>query len=195
MEPQLGFFYRFPTWETDDELTYENNGTGRRVGFYRTTNNDEYGSFVGTHRDYYLFAIHIPSEYSGENMYEILYIKNDKEIQETEYDPDIPYLDFLVWFVAWSEFPHPTTMSQRRTTSIRITETDMKKAWRKHLQNMAIARGKNLSAKKIAVAAATAPPSLNRRFSGGPLYKRAANSYKSNTGGSKTKKNKNKKKQ
>ena len=185
MEPTLGSVYAFTTQEIDNDSKYKN-----------IVNDTGYGVFVGTHRDYNLFAEYIPSHYSGVNNYDVFYINKKQDIEEMNVELNNSY-EGLIWFVESSEFPHPA-MAQRRTTSIRITDTDIEKAWRKHLQNMASAHGKHLSAKRIATWLSAAPPTTlkkNKKFSGGPLYKRADKSYNFNKTNKNKNKNKNKKQQ
>jgi len=188
MEPQLGLLYRFPTLEVDDEWTYERNGRGRVVNrFHAVTHDEAYAIFVGTHGEYNLFAFHRVSQYNNDNItYEIFYIKKDEEgVEEMEHAPDMPYEDYLIWFVGSPAFPHPAAISQDQTTSIRVTAEEIEAAWRQHLQDKAIAHGKNLSAKKIATWMTAAPPVGS--FSGGPIYKRAAASYANKAGGQRKK--------
>jgi hypothetical protein len=187
MEPTLGSVYAFTTQEINNDSKYKDilNDTG-------------YGVFVGTHRDYNLFAEYIPSHYSGVNNYDVFYINKKQDIEEMNLELNDELnnsYEGLIWFVESSEFPHPTAMAKRRTTSIRITDTDIEKAWRKHLQKMAIARGKHLSAKRIATWLSAAPPTTlkKKKFSGGPFYKRALANHTSRTRNNK--KNNNKKQQ
>ena len=186
MEPTLGLLYKFPIWEIDDDWRHQNNAQGRIVnGLDRVTYPDNYGIFVGTHGEYNLFAFTVASEYHDENIYQIFYIKKDIEIEEMDSVPEIPYIDYVEWFVGSPMFPHPVAMDERRTTYVRITDTNIEAAWRQHLQNEAIARGKHLSAKKVATYMALIPPGPG--FSGGPLYKRAKANFKA---GSRKRKNK-----
>lgn len=178
MAPTLGFLYRFPTFEVDDDWEYERNALGRVVNRLRPiTYSDNYGIFVGTHGDYNLFADYIPTQYTDENTYHIFYIKKNEEIEEMESLPEIPYIDYVEWFVGSSAFPHPVAIdNERRTTYVRVTDTDIEAAWRQHLQNRAIAHGKHLSAKRIATWMTALPPT--GRFSGGPFYKKAKANFK-----------------
>lgn len=170
MQPTLGLLYKFPIEDIDDD--------------------SQDGVFVGTYRDYNLFAQYVHSNYNEVNNYNVFYIKKDKEIELINVDVDFLSIDNLIWFVGYPTFPHPATLNNRETTSVRVNDRDIKKAWIKHLY-----------AKSVVLSIAAAPPSLDGKFSGGPLYKRdkrEAKNYKSTKGGSKTrriKKNKNKKQQ
>jgi hypothetical protein len=177
MEPTLGLLYKFPIWEIDDDWRHQNNAQGRIVnGLNRIIYPDNYGIFVGTHGEYNLFTFTVASQYHDENIYQIFYIKKNAEIEEMDSVPEIPYIDYVEWFVGSPMFPHPVAMDERRTTYLRVTDTDIEAAWRQHLQDQAIAHGKKLSAKKVATYMALIPPA--GRFSGGPLYKRAKANFK-----------------
>ena len=167
MELELGNFYFFHTWEIDDEWTYERNGTGRITDrFHATLYDEQYGIFIGTHGNYNMFASYLPHAYTNAKYeYIIYYVEKSEPVEELDYVPDFPIIDYIIQFAGTPEFPHPDEMSQNMTTTIRVSS-----------KNVAAAIGKHMSGKKIARWMTALPPGPG--FSGGPFYKRAKESFK-----------------
>lgn len=190
----LGDVYEFATWERDDEWRYENGDRYRDVVY-----DHEFGVYVGTHGKFHLFVVSVPNELRDD--YKILYIENDMSIEETDLDSNIPLLDKLIRYVNSREFMHPRVMSTYATTYVLVPEADVinfseqrrasigrniQEAREKH-HTM---RKKRKAGKKISDWMTILPPLKEIGFSGGPLYKRAAASFKSAfKGGKRTRKN------
>ena len=190
---QLGYVYEISTWERDDEWTYEK-GDRFKVVNYDT----DFGVFVGEHGRYRLFVTNIPEGFR--NDYRILYIEDNLWLQETDSVANIPLLDKLIRYINSKQFEHPV-MFENETTYVLVPEADVinfsehrhasigrniQEAREKH-HTM---RKKRKAGKKISDWMTILPPLKEIGFSGGPLYKRAAASFKSAfKGGKRTRKN------
>lgn len=167
----LGSTYIIPIWEQDPERN-------RNGSYPPAVHSTEYGIFIGTHKDYLLFASPIPTQYTKRYKFEIYYIHNsdEDEISDAPYDLGMPLVDDLVALVASHDFHHPNK-NPHSTTSTRVNS-----------KNIAEFIGKHKAAKKIAAFMESAPPALSsvmgprkkgapwppRKFTGGPYFKNAS---------------------
>ena len=193
MDLVLGDVYEFATWEQEDEWEYDR--SHGHVDRFKPIHYDrEFGVYVGTHEKYNLFVIHVPNE--TRNSYKILYIENDMWIDEADFETNIPMLDKIIRYVNSPDFEHPR-MLENETTSIEVPEADvLHYAERRHSnlgKNIKGAREKHRTmrkkrkaGKKISNWMTILPPLREIGFTGGPLYKRAAASFKRVFKGGKT---------
>jgi hypothetical protein len=175
---KLGEVYQFTTWELDDEWEY-NHGNRYRPIQYST----DYGVFIGNYEHYRLFIVLVPDALN--NNYKILYVENDLWLEETDFEADIPLLDKLIRYINSRSFKHPVILPDE-TTSINVPEGDIIQFSDKYSSNL---KGniknfimKRPFKKKITNWMTALPPAHEIGFSGGPFYKRAAESYKKSGG-------------
>ena len=174
----LGEVYHFSIWELSDEWEY-NHGNRYRPILYNT----DYGVFIGNYGEYRLFVVLVPDQLN--NTYRILYVENDLWLEETDFETNIPLLNKLIRYINSKTFEHPV-MSQNHTTSIDIPEEDIIQFSDKYSSNL----NRNIKnftmkrrfKKKISNWMTALPPAREIGFSGGPFYKRAADSFKKSGG-------------
>lgn len=169
MEPLvIGNAYEFPMFEYEDELTYnqenawyplyEYTETGYYIGDYYTEETEQ-----NMEREYYMF--YVP------HRAEIVFIRWDAEIAESGESglltKPLPNLPLILRYLKSPLFRKPR-MTRQRTPSVELYRID--------LIDLLQEERKERVAKKLSLLMAMAPASNG--FSGGPLYKRVAATYK-----------------
>jgi hypothetical protein len=185
---ELGRVYEIPTWEREQEWTYENDYRYRNI-----VHSVDFGTFVGNYGSYNLFITSVPHDYKY--TYEITYIEYDAEVEETQFESRVPMFDNVVRYVNSRVFPHPE-ISNMQTTTFEFTYKDVddyikkhKYSLNKHITNyVSKRRGTRKAGKKIANWMTALPPLYEIGFTGGPFYKRAEKRFKNMFKGGKTQK-------